>query len=59
VALIVRELIDRGEIARLSVLCPPHLCEQWQRELRDRFHIDAVVVRSTAAARLERGLPAN
>ena len=58
-ALIVRELIDRGEIARLSVLCPPHLCEQWQRELRDRFHIDAVVVRSTTAARLERGLPAN
>ncbi len=58
-ALIVRELIDRGEIARLSVLCPPHLCEQWQRELMDRFHIQAVVVRNTTAARLERGLPAN
>ncbi|TVT50500.1 MAG: DEAD/DEAH box helicase [Denitromonas halophila] len=58
-ALIVRELLDRGEIARLSVLCPPHLCEQWQRELKERFHIHAEVVRNTTANRLERGLPAN
>ena len=58
-ALIVRELLDRGEISRMAVLCPPHLCEQWQRELKDRFHISAVVVRSTTANRLERGLPAN
>ncbi len=58
-ALIVRELLDRGEITRLAVLCPPHLCEQWQRELSSRFHIHAVVVRSTTAARLERELPAN
>lgn len=58
-ALIVRELLDRGEIARLSVLCPPHLCEQWQRELKERFHIHAEVVRNTTASRLERGLPAN
>jgi len=58
-ALIVRELLDRGEITRLAVLCPPHLCEQWQRELKERFHINAVVVRNTTANRLERGLPAN
>lgn len=58
-ALIVRELLDRGEISRVAVLCPPHLCEQWQRELKERFHINAVVVRSTTATRLERGLPAN
>ncbi len=58
-ALIVRELLDRGEITRLAVLCPPHLCEQWQRELKQRFHINAVVVRNTTANRLERGLPAN
>lgn len=58
-ALIVRELLDRGEISRLAVLCPPHLCEQWQRELKERFHIHAVVVRNTTANRLERGLPAN
>ncbi len=39
------------------MLCPPHLCEQWQRELAERFHIHAVVVRTTTAARLERDLP--
>ncbi len=56
--LVVRELMDRGEIERLSVLCPPHLCEQWKEELRNRFHIDAEIVRTSSAARLERGLPA-
>ena len=56
-ALIARELLDRGEIQRLAVLCPPHLCEQWQRELASRFHIPAVVVRSNTADRLERDLP--
>lgn len=56
-ALIAREMLDRGEIQRLTVLCPPHLCEQWQRELASRFHISAVVVRSNTADRLERDLP--
>ena len=55
--LIARELLDRGEIQRLTVLCPPHLCEQWQRELAERFHIHAVVVRTATAARLEKDLP--
>lgn len=56
-ALIARELLDRGEVQRMTVLCPPHLCEQWQRELIERFHIPAVVVRSNTADRLERDLP--
>ena len=56
--LIVRELMDRGEVDRLSVLCPPHLCEQWQKELGNRFHIEAEIVRTNTAARLERGIPA-
>lgn len=55
--LIAREMLDRGEIQRLAVLCPPHLCEQWQRELEERFHIQAVVVRTATANRLERDLP--
>lgn len=55
--LIARELLDRGEIGRLSVICPPHLCEQWQSELSSKFHIDTEIVRSGTAARLERGLP--
>lgn len=54
--LIARELIDRGEIERLTVICPPHLCEQWQQELAEKFSIEAEVVRTGTATRLERGL---
>lgn len=55
-ALIARELYDRGEIQRMAVLCPPHLVEQWVRELNERFHISAVAVTASSAARLERDL---
>lgn len=54
--LIAREMLDRGEVGRLSVICPPHLCEQWQRELAAKFNIEAEVVRTGTATRLERGL---
>jgi len=57
-ALVVRELLDRGEIERFVVLSPAHLAEQWQRELRDKFHIDAEMVLPSTAARLERNLAA-
>lgn len=55
--LILRELIDRGEVDAFSVLCPPHLVEQWVGELKARFGIDAIAVTSGTASRLERGLP--
>jgi superfamily II DNA or RNA helicase len=55
--LIARELLDRQEIHRTVVLCPPQLCQQWQKELKQKFQIDAVVIRSSTAAKLERGLP--
>lgn len=55
--LILRELMDRGEVDAFSVLCPPHLVEQWVLELKSRFGIDAVAVTSGTAARLERKLP--
>ena len=54
--LIARELIDRGEVERLAVICPPHLCEQWQRELAEKFSLEAEVVRTGTVARLERDL---
>ena len=55
--LILRELIDRGEVEAFAVLCPPHLVDQWVRELKTRFGIDAAAVTASSAARLERGLP--
>ena len=55
--LILRELMDRGEVDAFSVLCPPHLVEQWVMELKSRFGIDPVAVTAGSAARLERGLP--
>lgn len=55
--LVARELLDRGDIDRIAVLCPPHLVEQWIGELEARFHIRAVPVTAAGAKRLERGLP--
>lgn len=52
--LVARELMDRGETQRLAILCPPHLAEQWQTELKEKFHIDAKLVLAGTAARLER-----
>src|SRR5574338_317182 len=55
--LIARELMDRGEISRLAVLCPPHLVEQWQSELETRFNLHAIALTASSAGRIERDLP--
>ena len=55
--LIARELLDNGEVKRIAVLCPPYLCDQWYRELRDKFNIDCQIVRTNTVAKLERALP--
>jgi SNF2 family DNA or RNA helicase len=52
--LILRELLERGTIKSFAVLCPPHLCEQWQKELADKLDIEAVIIRSSTVAGLER-----
>jgi len=52
--LVARELIDNGTVSRFTVLCPPHLAEQWQEELAEKFNIDAELVLSGTARRLER-----
>lgn len=54
--LIARELLDRGEVRRVAVITPPPLAEQWQRAMREQFHIDATLVLPGTAARLERDL---
>ena len=51
-SLVARELLDRGEVERLAVLCPPHLAPQWQVELRDKFHIEAELVLPSTVTRL-------
>jgi superfamily II DNA or RNA helicase len=51
--LIARELLDRGEVRRMAVLCPPHLAEQWQFELASKFSIDSELVLPSTARRLE------
>ncbi len=56
-ALIAREMLDRGEVERFAVLCPPHLVDQWVTELESRFHLQPVAVTAAGAVRLERNLP--
>ena len=52
--LVVRELLERRVIKRFAVVCLPHLCDQWQREVREKIGMDAVVIRSNTQARLDR-----
>jgi superfamily II DNA or RNA helicase len=55
--IILKELMERGEVKRFAVICPPHLCEQWQHELKDKLDIDAEIIRSSTAAKLDRKIP--
>lgn len=55
--LIVRELLDRGEIHRFAVLCPPHLVDQWCDELDLHFNIKATALTSVTSQQLERIVP--
>lgn len=57
--LIGAELLASGEARGLAVLCSPALAEQWQAELRNKFGLDAELVLSSTATRLQRGLDIN
>ncbi len=57
--LIAKELLDRHEIKRFAVVCLPHLCDQWQKEIKDKFGLDAEIVRSSTVSRLEKKLRAD
>jgi len=52
--IILKELLERREVSRFAVIVLPHLCDQWQEELRDKFGIEAVIIRSNTQARLDR-----
>ena len=55
--MIAREYLDRGDIDRFTVLCPPHLVDQWVRELDRSFNLAATAVTASGATRLERDIP--
>ena len=57
--LIAAELLAQGDARRLAVLCSPALAEQWQRELAEKFAIDAELVLTSTVRRLERDLMMN
>ncbi len=57
--LIAVELLAQGTVKRLAVLCSPALAEQWQRELREKFGLDAALVLTGTVKALERGLMLN
>ena len=52
--LIVKEMLERRQIERFAIVCLPHLCDQWQAEIKDKLGIEAVVIRSNTQARLDR-----
>ena len=52
--LLTRELMERRRIKRFAVICLPHLCDQWQREISEKLDIEAVIIRSSTQARLDR-----
>jgi superfamily II DNA or RNA helicase len=52
--LIVKELLERRKIKRFAIVCLPHLCEQWQEEIRAKLDLEAVIIRSNTQARLDR-----
>ncbi len=54
--LIVKELLERKEIEKFALICPPHLCDQWQTEMKDKFGIEAVIIRSNTQGKLDRDI---
>jgi SNF2 family DNA or RNA helicase len=47
--LLIKELEARGDLQRCLVVCPGSLAEQWQDELRDRFHLQFDILTNDAA----------
>lgn len=52
--LVLREMMERAKVKRFAVVCLPHLCDQWQEEIRAKLGIEAVIIRSNTQARLDR-----
>ena len=54
--LVAKEMLERRRIERFVVVCLPHLCDQWQTEIKDKLGLDAVIIRTNTQARLDRDI---
>src|SRR5712691_12946785 len=41
--LIIKELLERRQIKRFAIVCLPHLCEQWQTEIRAKLDLELLI----------------
>ena len=59
--LIAQELVLRNQAQKILVVCPPSLCQKWQREMRDQFGLGFEIVDTDYVHRLrrERGVGVN
>jgi superfamily II DNA or RNA helicase len=57
--LILSELLARGAVARVLVLTPAGLRDQWARELAERFNLKPAVIDVRTAARIASAYPAS
>ena len=55
--LVAREFLDRGEIQKITVICPPHLCVKWKEDMKKQFNLSAEILRPGTAKKLEKDLP--
>ncbi|MFA4906920.1 MAG: DISARM system SNF2-like helicase DrmD [archaeon] len=52
--LILNELISRGKIRRMLILCPAALQIQWRDEMSDKFYIDFTIVNRETTFQLQK-----
>ena len=53
--LLMKELMVRGDLRRCLVVCPGSLAEQWQDELRSRFHLPFEILTGDSVRAAGRG----
>lgn len=54
--LIISELFARRRIQRVLVVCPASLQGQWRDELKDKFHLDFIIIDRDETFRIKRSL---
>ena len=57
--MIIQELILRGKISRIIIVCPASLQLQWQREMEEKFSLEFNIMNLKEISRLKREYGAN